>query len=127
VVKNSPARPPLFSFLGWLGFQVRSKLVGGMINEQIVGQLSPLRQVVARRFLEKDAAFNSQNGKMPRMRQPKALERWEKESVFWRNAALLVSRMRSSFFSMVAAFSSILPFFAVVVCVFKVLEVIYVE
>jgi hypothetical protein len=102
-------------------------LVGGMINEQIVGQLSPLRQVVARRFLEKDAAFNSQNGKMPRMRQPKALERWEKESVFWRNAALLVSRMRSSFFSMVAAFSSILPFFAVVVCVFKVLEVIYVE
>jgi hypothetical protein len=104
-------------------------MAGGMINEPIVGQLSPLRQVVARRFLEKGEAFNSQNGKMPRMWQPKVMERWEKESVFWRNAALQVSRMWSSFFSMVASFSSILSFFLFnrSFLRFQVMEVIHVE
>jgi hypothetical protein len=67
-----------------------------MINEQIVGQLSPLWQVFARRFQEKDEAFNYQNGKMHRMRQPKVMERWEKESVLARAEDASIYKLESA-------------------------------
>ena len=95
----------LFSFLGSFARRVKKSLAGDESYGSKNSQLPSLRQDVAWRVLERYELFDSENNQVPQVWQSEALERWEKASSFWRNAALLMSRLWHSFLEMVSSFS----------------------
>jgi hypothetical protein len=111
---------PFFSLLGSFSCRVKKSLAGDEIDEWENSQLPALRQDVARRVLERDEFFDSENGQMPSLRQPKIVERWVQAHAVRRYSALLVSRLRPSFFASVEVIRTFLFFFFVKVQ--KILE-----
>ncbi len=94
-----------FSFFGVFRCRVSRCLAGGESDEFEVGQLSFLWQVFAQGSVEGDAFCCSDPGEVSSLRQPEALEGRVEEDSFRGLSAVLLSRLRASFLSVVSRLS----------------------
>jgi hypothetical protein len=89
---------------------VKKSLAGDEINESKSSQLPLLRKNVAKRVLEEDKLYHSENNKMSSLRQSEVVEKRKTGRSLGKNTALLMSRMHLSFLKVLNPLSPSLSF-----------------
>jgi hypothetical protein len=89
---------------------VKKSLAGDEINESKSSQLPLLWKNVAKRVLEEDKIYHSENNKMSSLRQSEVVEKRKTGRSLGKNTALLMSRMHLSFLKVLSPLSPSLSF-----------------